>query len=114
MYNRLLGGWSNRDPISPVPASGDFHNWDGSFPEPVWGERYDMSGVGTTTQSAIYAATRFQILDQLKLIAGGRLSNWRRKEEVAAYTPAPFTLKFTNEFTPYVGLVYDLTDQVSA
>ncbi|CAN7278131.1 TonB-dependent siderophore receptor [Phenylobacterium sp. LjRoot225] len=114
MYDRLLSGWSNRDPVSAVPDTENFHNWDGSFPEPQWGERYDTSGVGTTKQSAIYGATRLQILDQLKLIAGGRLSSWRRHEEVSQWTPLAYTIKYNNEFTPYVGLIYDLTDTLSA
>lgn len=114
MYNRLSGGWSNQDPVGPVADSGDFRLWDGSYPEPAWGPRYDMSGIGTTEQSAIYAATRFQILDNLKLIAGGRLSNWKREEEVAMYTPAAFTLKESNVFTPYLGLIYDINDTLSA
>jgi outer membrane receptor for ferric coprogen and ferric-rhodotorulic acid len=114
MYNRLSGGWSNQDPVGPVADSGDFRLWDGSYPEPAWGPRYDMSGIGTTEQSAIYAATRFQILDNLKLIAGGRLSNWKREEEEAMYTPAAFTLKESNVFTPYLGLIYDINDTLSA
>jgi outer membrane receptor for ferric coprogen and ferric-rhodotorulic acid len=114
MYNRLSSGWSNQDPVGAVPDAGDFRIWDGSYPEPEWGERYDMSGVGTTKQSAVYAATRFQILDPLKLIAGGRLSNWTRDEELSTYTPEAFTLKESNVFTPYVGLIYDFNDTLSA
>lgn len=113
-YSRLLNGWSNQDAVGPLPGAGDFHKWDGNYPEPAWGPRYDMSGVGTTEQSAIYAATRFQILDNLKLIAGGRLSNWKREEEKATYTPEAFTLKDSNVFTPYLGLIYDITDTLSA
>lgn len=114
MYNRLLGGWSNRDPAAPMPGTGDFHLWDGNYPEVPWGPRYDMSGIGTTTQSAVYGVTRLQILDQLKVIVGGRLSNYKREEELAAYTPVPFTLKHTNEFTPYLGVIWDFNDTVSA
>lgn len=114
MYNRLSTGWSNQDPVGAVPDAGDFRAWDGSYPEPEWGERYGMSDKGTTKQSAVYAATRLQLLDQLKLIAGGRLSNWTRDEEVAVYTPTAFTLKESNVFTPYVGLIYDLNDTLSA
>jgi outer membrane receptor for ferric coprogen and ferric-rhodotorulic acid len=113
MHNRLLSGWSNRDPVGDVPDSGDFRIWDGDYPEPQWGERYDMSGIGTTKQSAVYGVTRLQILDSLKLIAGGRLSWWRRDEEAALYTPAAYTIKHSGEFTPYVGLIYDINDTVS-
>ncbi len=114
MYNRLSTGWTNQDPVSVVPDSGDFRRWDGSYPEPTWGPRYDMSGLGTTTQGAVYGATRLQLLDRLKLIAGARLSYWKRDEEVATYTPVAFTLKQTNVVTPYVGLIYDVTPNLSA
>lgn len=114
MYNRLSTGWTNQDPVSVVPDSGDFRRWDGSYPEPTWGPRYDMSGLGTTKQGAVYGATRLQLLDRLKLVAGVRLSYWRRDEEVATYTPVAFTLKQKNVVTPYAGLIYDLTPNVSA
>lgn len=114
MYNRLSTGWTNQDPVSVVPDSGDFRRWDGSYPEPTWGPRYDMSGLGTTTQGAVYGATRLQLLDRLKLIAGARLSYWKRDEEVATYTPVAFTLKQSNVLTPYVGLIYDFTSNLSA
>lgn len=114
MYNRLSTGWTNQDPVSVVPDSGDFRLWDGSYPEPTWGPRYDMSGLGTTKQGAVYGATRLQLADRLKLIAGARLSYWKRDEELATYTPVPFTLKQTNVVTPYVGLIYDFTPNLSA
>ena len=115
MYSHQKGGWTNRDPdpasVAPV---GDFHAWDGSYPEPVWGERYRMSGFGTTEQTAIYGVTRFQILDRLKLIAGGRLSSWTRDEEEALYTPEPYRIEHKGVFTPYAGLILDLGDFLSA
>lgn len=114
MYNRLSNGWTNQDPVSVVPDSGDFRRWDGSYPEPTWGPRYDMSGIGVTKQGAVYGATRLQLLDRLKLVAGARLSYWRRNEEVATYTPVAFTLKQKNVVTPYAGLIYDITPNVSA
>ncbi|MEV5024262.1 TonB-dependent siderophore receptor [Sphingobium sp. LMA1-1-1.1] len=115
MYNHLKNGWTNRDPdpasVAPV---GNFNDWDGSYPEPVWGERYRMSDFGTTKQSAIYGVTRFQLLDSLKLIVGGRLSNWIRDEELALYTPEAYKIKKKKVFTPYAGLIFDFNDSLSA
>ena len=115
MYNHLKGGWTNRDPdpatVAPV---GDFNAWDGSYPEPTWGPRYRMSGFGTTKQTALYGVTRFQILDPLKLIVGGRLSSWVRNEEAALYTAEPYQLKKKNIFTPYAGAILDFNDYLSA
>lgn len=115
MYNHLKGGWTNRDPDSATVAPvGDFNGWDGSYPEPTWGPRYRMSGIGTTKQTALYGAARFQLLDPLKLIIGGRLSSWVRNEEEALYTAEPYQLKKKNIFTPYAGAILDLNDYLSA
>jgi outer-membrane receptor for ferric coprogen and ferric-rhodotorulic acid len=115
MYSHQKGGWTNRDPdpasVAPV---GDFNAWDGSYPEPVWGERYRMSNFGTTEQTAIYGVTRLQILDSVKLIAGGRLSSWTRDEEEARFTLEPYRIEHKNVFTPYAGLIVDFTDFLSA
>lgn len=116
MYSHLSNGWTNRDPDPATVAEvGDFGAWDGNvYPEPEWGARYRMSGFGTTEQYAVYGATRLQLLDRLKLIAGGRLSWWRRDEEEALYTPAAFTIRHSGRFTPYAGLVLDVTGNLSA
>src|SRR3546814_11468318 len=114
MYSHQKGGWTNRDPdpatVAPV---GDFNTWDGSYPEPVWGERYRMSGFGTTEQTAIYGVTRFQILDPLRLIAGGRLSRWTRDEEGALYQPQDPRLEPKNIFTQYTDLGHYSNNHIS-
>ena len=115
MYNHLKSGWTNRDPDPATTAPvGNFNTWDGSYPEPAWGPRYRMSQFGTTKQTALYGVTRLQLLDPVKFIFGGRLSTWKRDEEEALYTAAPYTVKKKNVFTPYAGLVVDLTQFLSA
>lgn len=115
-YRHLTGGWTNRDPDpATVAPIGDFNQWDGAaYPEPEWGGRYRMSGFGTTEQYAIYGATRLQLLDPLKLIAGARVSWWERNEEAAFYTPTAFTIRHSGRVTPYAGLVFDVTGNLSA
>jgi len=113
-YRHLSGGWTNRDTVTIAPI-GDFNLWDGSkHPEPTWGNRYRMSGFGTTEQYAFYGATRLQLLDPLKLIAGARVSWWQRNEEVALYTQVPYTISHKGRVTPYAGLVFDVTGNLSA
>ena len=114
MYSHLSGGWTNRDPVAGVAGVGDFNNWDGGYPEPEWGERYDMSDFGTTKQNAIYGATRLHLQDSLKLILGARLSSWQRDEELALYTPEPYTIEHDSVLTPYAGLIYDINATLSA
>jgi outer membrane receptor for ferric coprogen and ferric-rhodotorulic acid len=112
MASRLDDGWSNRDPIAIDPI-GNFNTWNGQIAEPEWGARYDLSGIGNTTQSAIYATTRISLIGGLKLIGGGRVSNFKRNEEASAYSTA-YSLSYKHVFTPYAGLVYNLTDTLSA
>jgi len=114
MYNHLKGGWTNRDPVTPVAPVGNFFNWDGSYPEPTWGPRYDLSDQGETEQYAGYAAARLNLADNLKVILGGRLSYWERNEQVATYTPVAYTIKHDKIFTPYAGAIYDITGNLSA
>ena len=116
MYSHMKStGFTNRDPdpatIAPI---GNFDDWDGSYPEPRWGDPYRLNGAGTTEQYAIYGVTRLQLAKPLKLIAGARMSWWRRDEEVARYTPIPFTLREDGIFTPYAGLILDVTGNLSA
>jgi outer-membrane receptor for ferric coprogen and ferric-rhodotorulic acid len=113
MYNHLKGGWTNQDPIPPLPAAGNFYAWDGSYPEPAWGDRYDLSSKGATEQYAAYAATRLSVTDDLTVILGGRLSYWQRDEEAARFTPVAYNIEHKDVLTPYAGVVYDLTDNVS-
>lgn len=94
-----------------APDVGDFNNWNGAaYPEPTWAPRafYERSEL---TQQGLYGMARFALSDTLKLILGARLTNYE-KEGVGVWTPA-YRLKYTNEVTPYAGLVLDLNDTYS-
>lgn len=112
MASYLEGGWTNRDPIAIDPV-GDFNRWDGNIAEPEWGDRYVLSGMGNTTQAALYATTRISLIDGLKLIAGGRLSYFKRNEEPDAWGGLAYRLTYKNQITPYAGLIYNILDNLS-
>lgn len=111
-HSKLESGWSNRDAIDTVAPVGDFNSWDGSYPEPALGPRYQGSR-GTTVQTGLYGAARLQFTDRLKAILGGRISNWKREEEAGAWTAQAYQFEHKNNFTPYAGLVFDLGAQTS-
>ncbi|WCM25817.1 TonB-dependent siderophore receptor [Sphingomonas sp. QA11] len=111
MVSHLNDGWTNRDPVSIDPIN-DFNRWDGELAQPEWGPRY-LSSRGNTTQMALYASTRINLLDRLKLIGGGRLSYFRRNEDAAGATPA-YKLTYKGTITPYAGLVFDILPNLSA
>ncbi|HYP69613.1 MAG TPA: TonB-dependent receptor, partial [Variovorax sp.] len=97
------------------PASGalpNFNTWNGfGFPEPTWAPETPY-GNGKTSQDAIYGATRLHLTDPLKLVLGMRVTNYKRSGEELGSNP--YDLKFNNEITPFVGLTYDITQQLSA
>lgn len=112
MASRIDDGWTNRDPIA-IDAIADFNDWNGELAAPEWGERYRFSGIGDTTQTALYGSTRISLIGGLKLIGGGRLSSYTRNEEALGGTAA-YQLSYKGVFTPYAGLVYEVTRNLSA
>lgn len=56
-----------------------------------------------TTQTGIYLAGKFQVLDALKVVAGARLSDWEYTAE-----DGKGNREFSNELTPYFGVIYDV------
>ncbi|WP_418181092.1 TonB-dependent siderophore receptor [Aliarcobacter lanthieri] len=63
-------------------------------------------------QTSFYLTGKFEIIDDLKLILGGRITSYEN-ETWNKYT-ANTNFKFNNEFTPFVGLVYDIDENHSA
>lgn len=101
---------------TPVPIAGS-SGWDqypvdsftdlNAIAEPEW------SGAGQvddnhTEQKGIYAATRLSITNDLKFIVGGRISSWDRER---VYYGAASNYGDNSVFVPYVGALYDITDQ---
>ncbi|WP_306392707.1 TonB-dependent siderophore receptor [Telluria beijingensis] len=61
------------------------------------------------TNNGVFATARFSLADPLALLVGARLS-WYENENRANGSG----FKVTREATPYLGLVYDLTNEISA
>lgn len=95
-----------------APPVADFNNWNpASYPTPVWGPqaRYQNS---ETTQQGLYGMARFSVTDKLKAIIGARVTKYE-KEGGGAWE-ASYAIKYSNEVTPYAGLVFDINDTYSA
>ncbi|MCB5190931.1 TonB-dependent receptor [Methylobacillus arboreus] len=82
-------------------------NWNpGSVPKPaIISDWHAYSRDQNVKQSAVYAMTRLNLRDDLKLILGARM-NWYESELKAAWETTPY--KDTRVVTPYAGLIYDL------
>lgn len=87
---------------TPLPTDMvDIFHWNPhSVAEPVV-TGYSSRGPTRTRQSGAYAAGRFSLGDDLKLIAGARVSRWEQE------TPSE-TYRLSDEITPYGGLIYAL------
>lgn len=105
---------SNQDSTGFVfgrTAMGSIYDWHGNYPE------LDFAAAGytptniTIKQSGVYSVARFSLADPLKLIIGGRFSNYEIDQDTNG---ARFHYKKTSEFTPYAGLIYDIYDSYSA
>ncbi|MFT3821813.1 MAG: TonB-dependent siderophore receptor [Rubrivivax sp.] len=79
----------------------NYYAWTGDVPYPTWvhSQRLDE----TTRENGAYAATRLNLHDDLKLIAGARVVNYKKE-----------TLEKSGVLVPYVGAVYDLSKNLSA
>jgi outer membrane receptor for ferric coprogen and ferric-rhodotorulic acid len=93
--------------LSAETSVGNFYQWNGkSYPEPIWSTTSSVAVDLETEQDGYYAATRFSLTDDLKLIAGGRLSKWER---TGVNYGVPENFGDDSVFVPYAGLVYQLT-----
>ncbi|WP_339897908.1 TonB-dependent siderophore receptor [uncultured Gilvimarinus sp.] len=95
-----------RTDVAPV---GNFFEWDGSYPQPTWGEQ-SVAADQNITQEAVYGATRLAVTDVFKVILGGRISNW---EQTGVSYGSPVDYGNDDIFTPYAGLVYEINDHHS-
>lgn len=94
------------DGILPLP---DFSNWDGSYPEPVWGTRNRSSDV-TTKEKAIFAATQLKLSDPLAVILGTRVSDFERS---GVQYGRNVNTEAKHIWTPYAGITYAVNDNHS-
>ncbi|ENO85966.1 TonB-dependent siderophore receptor [Thauera linaloolentis] len=86
------------------------------YVEPDWDAITAKNGSYTreqTKESGLYLATRLQASVNLSVILGGRWSNWHYKRTSMPGGNVGDDRKYSNEFTPYAGVVYDLTKQIS-
>lgn len=87
----------------------NFYDYDLSLPTPSGTDIPYSVEPEQIEQKAIYIAGNFSLAQDLKLIAGTRLSSW----EYSSDDSTKDTRKFENELTPYLGLVYDLDENHS-
>lgn len=75
---------------------------------------YNASGAEEVAkQSGAYTTVRFSLADSVKLMAGGRLSDWTLASSNKLTGIAGDPVEKKNIFTPYAGIVYDVNNFLS-
>lgn len=86
-----------------------------AVPEPT--VVYRAGSQNVTTQSGLYSKLTLNLADPLKLVLGGRLSDFSYKSHNIAPHPTPTNwtqgARARGEFTPFAGVVWDVTRDVT-
>ncbi len=91
------------------PALPAFDQWDGNTAKPTFNDGLTGSDI-TRDQNALYFTARFSVTDDLHVLTGGRQNDWQVKG--SSYGVAQDVS--VDEFIPYVGAVYNITDNTVA
>lgn len=91
-----------------APAT-DFNIWNGSYPEPNWGQTsmtYDQKVI----EKGAYLAARLRVTQNFFAVLGSRISTY---ESGGISYGSSLKYKVNSEWTPYAGLVYNITPNQS-
>ena len=114
-HDLVLGGsistanWKGKgywDVTFATPNLVDYFNWNGHLAKPDWGSASQISD-DTVRQTGMYATTRLNVTDELKVFLGGRVVDY-------TLTGTTNTYRETGRLIPYAGITYDLTDYLTA
>lgn len=123
----LIAGWNggnqtytaiNGEADIRYPAKiADYRAWTGNIPRPAFTPDGTRSE-GVTRLAGAYLAGRFNLADQLTAIVGARVSSYRTEtrdfDARGVHTGTSGFAETSDERTPYVGVVYDLGENLSA
>ncbi|MTH65428.1 TonB-dependent siderophore receptor [Paracoccus shanxieyensis] len=96
--------WSRSDlyvPRGGQPAAGSVFDWRGDMARPDWVLENHTDWERGATQYAAYGSARVSLAEPLTAVLGLRYTDWKSDD------------RHFQEPTPYVGLVYDLSKDIS-
>jgi len=71
-----------------------------------------------TIQHGAYGTTRLRVLDPVSVILGARISNWETRVDnynaAGAFVNRTGRAQVSSEITPYTGIVYDITKNITS
>ncbi|KTF17458.1 TonB-dependent siderophore receptor [Pseudoalteromonas carrageenovora] len=91
------------------PEMPSLDTWDGVIPEATLTDGLNGSDIENKQQSA-YISTRIKLSTPLSILAGVRYTDWETKGTAYGVEQT----RSDNELIPYVGVVYDFTETLSA
>ncbi len=106
--SHYVNGFTNR-----AFASVQTIGWTGQFPEPDWDNLQRPAGRFVTRQTATWLATRLRPIEDVSVIGGLRWSRWSTRA-TSALGEVTDDRTENGVITPYIGLVYDFTQNLSA
>lgn len=105
---------NNHDSLSGGNVNFNFYTWDNYLARDAY--RPSVLLDIKTRQSGYFVANRFNLSDELHLLLGARVSNYRYDYNFTsriANTTTQRAMRESGEVTPYAGLIYDLTPEQS-
>lgn len=116
-YRSVLNARDATETYSWSPVVPDIFNYNFNQPEPSLAYSGGWGDV-TTEDYGTYGAIRLNPSDEVKVILGGRISQYKTYLDtfnpMGAFAGRSEDLVAEDVFTPYAGLVYDLTETLSA
>lgn len=104
-------------PLWSFQTIDNIYTWDGSLAIPDAIHTKSSEDALDETQSGMVASVRWSLTDDLSLITGARVIDWKRDETSTSLPTGAVTHTSRGEsgvVTPYLGLVYDLNENWSA
>lgn len=109
LYSKQTANTDSYEPLTDAFLPVDnFYEWNGVFAEPNWSDEPTVEQNMDTEQRGYYAASRINITDDFNIIAGGRIASWQRS---GISYDVNTDYGDDNVFIPYVGALYDITEQ---
>lgn len=113
-YNRALGEEKYRG----IDWTGAPYEIENILTDHYVPENFQLGSTGgytktRTKQAGLFSAVRLRLLDPLMLVIGGRFSNYERDTRTATTDWTASGARVRDEFSPYGGLIWDLSEQVS-
>ena len=85
--------------------------WGNGVPRPDFSDTPKYGTTESITQKGVYAAAQFSVTDELTAILGNRITTYETESGGPPWATSDYKNSGVN--TPYLGLVYDVTDIIS-